>query len=174
MLTGRLIFEAENHTALAMKHIQEPPPPVTQFNPAVPSQLEQIINKVLSKEPAGRYRTADQLGRILETYQRSALQTTGPMVPIAQEPTATQPDPAAATPVNARPTEFYERPAPPAPPRRRAVAELKTAPPEVLRLPIEAENERMDWPLVLLAVAAIASLLGLIPLWIAVYLRWAS
>ena len=172
MLTGRLVFEADNHTALAMKHIQEPPPPVTRFNPAVPAQLEQIINKVLSKEPAGRYRTADQLGRILETYQSSSLQTTGPMAPVQVEPESTQPTPVVTTPINARPTEMYERPQPTPHPIRVSTAELKTEPPGVLRIPLDEEANPTDWPIILLALAAIVSLLGLIPLWIAVYLRW--
>ena len=174
MLSGRLVFEADNHTALAMKHIQEPPPPVTRFNPAVPAQLEQIINKVLSKEPAGRYRTADQLGRILETYQQSSLQTTGPMTPVQVASEATQPKPAVTAPVNARPTEMYERPLPTPPPIRVSTAELKTEPPGVLRIPAADQAEKTDWTIIFLALVAIASLLGLIPLWIAVYLRWVT
>jgi len=34
----------------------------------VPAALEQIVFKVLSKEPSARYRTADQLGRVLMTF----------------------------------------------------------------------------------------------------------
>ena len=34
MLAGRLPFEADSHTALAVKHMRETPPLVTQFNPA--------------------------------------------------------------------------------------------------------------------------------------------
>jgi serine/threonine-protein kinase len=79
MLTGRLPFEAENHAALAIKHMRETPPPVTRFNPAVPLQVERVIAKVLSKEPAGRYRTADQLGRILTNYRDNSLEDTGPL-----------------------------------------------------------------------------------------------
>ena len=58
MLTGQLPFTAESQTALALKHIQEKPPKVGELNPAVPEQLELIDDKVLAKEPAGRYRTA--------------------------------------------------------------------------------------------------------------------
>src|SRR5690606_35025040 len=68
MLTGTLPFEAETLPALALKHLHEPPPMITALNPAVPTQLEKIIDKVLSKEPAGRYRTAGQLERILRSY----------------------------------------------------------------------------------------------------------
>ena len=77
MLAGRLPFDGENHTDLAMAHLRDEPPPLTALNPGVPIQIEQIINKVMSKEPANRYRTADQLGRVLIEYRRLADQSTG-------------------------------------------------------------------------------------------------
>ena len=85
MLAGRLPFEGENHTELAMSHLRDEPPPLTAINPTVPLQLEQIINKVMSEEPSNRYRTADQLGRILIEYRRIADQPTGlqPIAPVS-------------------------------------------------------------------------------------------
>ena len=79
MLTGSLPFTADNPTAIAIKHMHEMPPDVRSLNPNVPQQLNQIIKKVLSKEPAGRYRTAGQLSRILSSYQEQSLQATGPL-----------------------------------------------------------------------------------------------
>ncbi len=70
MLTGRLPFEAESATGYAWKHIHAAPPLVSEFNPAVPQPLEEIVQKVLAKDPAARYRTAGQFGRILSTYRR--------------------------------------------------------------------------------------------------------
>jgi serine/threonine protein kinase len=84
MLTGRLPFEGDNQQQLALAHLRDAPPPVTQFNPHIPLQIEQIVSQTLAKEPAQRYRTADQLGRILMEYQYSADQATGfqpPMLP---------------------------------------------------------------------------------------------
>ena len=77
MLTGRLPFEGDNQQQLALAHLRDAPPPVTQFNPTIPLEFEQIVNQTLSKEPAQRYRTADQLGRILLEYQHSSEQATG-------------------------------------------------------------------------------------------------
>jgi serine/threonine protein kinase len=68
MLAGELPFEAADPTLLAEMHQVAPPPSLRNFNPAVPSSVEQIVYKVLSKEPSARYRTADQLGRVLETF----------------------------------------------------------------------------------------------------------
>src|SRR5512135_506709 len=77
MLAGRLPFEGDSHTDLAMAHLRDEPPPLTTLNPTVPIQIEQIITKVMSKEPSNRYRTADQLGRIIVEYRRQADQATG-------------------------------------------------------------------------------------------------
>ncbi len=82
MLSGRIPFTAETQTALALKHIQEQPPMVGTLNFAVPEQLELIVDKVLSKEPSGRYRTAGQLGRVLSTYRSSSQAETGPGAPL--------------------------------------------------------------------------------------------
>lgn len=68
MLTGRLPFEAADAVLLAELHQVAPPPPPRSLNPAIPEALEQIVLKVLSKEPSARYRTADQLGRVLMTF----------------------------------------------------------------------------------------------------------
>ena len=77
MLSGRLPFDADDHESLAMQHVQDEPPPLTALNPAVPIQIEQIINRVMAKDPAARYRTADQFGRALMDYRRMADQRTG-------------------------------------------------------------------------------------------------
>ncbi len=65
MLTGKLPFSASTPEDLARLHRELPPPSPSQANPNIPPGLEQIIIKVLSKEPSARYRTADQLGRVL-------------------------------------------------------------------------------------------------------------
>lgn len=65
MLTGRLPFIASDSTELARMHREDKPVAPRYYNDSIPSNLEEIILKVLSKEPSGRYRTADQLGRLL-------------------------------------------------------------------------------------------------------------
>lgn len=77
MLTGSPPFQADNPTALAMKHLREEPPPLAVQNPQVPPRLEWIVRKILSKEPAARYRTAEQLAHVLEDYRLQVEQPTG-------------------------------------------------------------------------------------------------
>lgn len=76
MLTGQLPFTATSAETLARLHRELPPPTPSQINPAIPPALEQILIKVLSKEPAARYRTADQLGRVLVSFSQQSNSTT--------------------------------------------------------------------------------------------------
>jgi len=65
MLTGQLPFNSDDAEELARMHREVMPVSPRAINPAIPTQLDEIIIKVLSKEPSARYRTADQLGRLL-------------------------------------------------------------------------------------------------------------
>lgn len=82
MLAGRVPFDADNHTDLAMQHLRDEPPPLTALNPSVPIQIEQIINKAMAKEPTNRYRSADLFGRALLDYRRMTNQATGYQRPV--------------------------------------------------------------------------------------------
>lgn len=68
MLTGQLPFSSPDAGELARLHREAKPVPPRRFNPDIPAELEQIILKVLSKEPTQRYRSADQLGRLLVAF----------------------------------------------------------------------------------------------------------
>jgi serine/threonine protein kinase len=68
MLTGSLPFKATTDSDLARQHIEEEPPLLSEMLPEISPTLEQILKKVLSKEPSQRYRTADQLGRVLMSF----------------------------------------------------------------------------------------------------------
>jgi serine/threonine protein kinase len=76
MLTGRPPFVAAEPSVLAELHQIAPPPIPHHLNPAIPEAIEEIILKILSKEPSARYRTADQLGRVLQTFTTQPHATT--------------------------------------------------------------------------------------------------
>ncbi|MGD8997272.1 MAG: Stk1 family PASTA domain-containing Ser/Thr kinase, partial [Anaerolineae bacterium] len=86
MLVGAPPFQADNPTALAMKHLREEPTPLTVRNPQVPPRLEWIVRKLLSKEPAARYRTAEQLAHVLAEYRLEVEQPTGWQQPVSAAP----------------------------------------------------------------------------------------
>jgi len=68
MLTGSLPFHSDSAAELTRQHIEEEPPPLSEMIPGISATLEKILAKVLSKEPSQRYRTADQLGRVLLNF----------------------------------------------------------------------------------------------------------
>jgi serine/threonine-protein kinase len=162
MLTGRLPFETESHTAVAIKHLQELPPSVVEFNPAVPTQLDQIVQKVLSKEPAQRYRTAGQFGRILQSYRVHSLDNsddvTAPVVIAAAQ---------IAAPGEAETVDFQRSP------EQHSNADYMSPAIVPDSAETDAENNMStNWVAILLGVIAFIALIGLIPLWYAVFLAW--
>ena len=54
--------------------------------PEISPELEQILLKVLAKEPSQRYRTADQLGRVLMNFGANR---SDPLLPLTPEATPT-------------------------------------------------------------------------------------
>lgn len=76
LLTGRLPFTGSNYHELAMAHLQQTPPSILDIDPSLPVELDRIIRKVMDKEPSNRYRTGDQLGRILKSYRDQGLHQT--------------------------------------------------------------------------------------------------
>jgi serine/threonine-protein kinase len=164
MLTGQLPFTAESPTALALKHIQEKPPKVGDINPAVPEQLELIVDKVLAKEPSGRYRTAGQLGRVLTSYRSSSQAETGPFTPVEAVTIAS-----VGVPVSEQQTQVFPKPA--NEPNEMTISSRQT----VVGASVFPPEERgSDWMAIGLGIVALIALLGLIPLWYFVYVAYAG
>ena len=61
MLAGRVPFEAESAVSIALKHLTEVPPPLTEVRPDVHPALEAVILRALAKDPAERYASAADL-----------------------------------------------------------------------------------------------------------------
>jgi eukaryotic-like serine/threonine-protein kinase len=144
MLTGQLPFTAPSSTELARRHRQTMPRAPREINPSIPPTLEQILFKVLSKEPAARYRTADQLGRVLTNFMQHsdpATTVTSPPVPF--------PSP-----------EKSESPTTPNLPSRPVVLEFER--PEKNPLDI-------DWITIALGLLALIAVGGLVPFFLWVY-----
>ena len=143
MLTGKLPFTSNDSSELARMHRDVPPQPPRQLNPEIPPALEQILLKVLAKEPSARYRTADQLGRVLLNFSQYA-------------------DPYAAhIPPN-------NQPAPSSGLSTRTAA--IPAPSQPYRVPVDEESDPgIDWASIGLGLLAILTVGGLIPFWIYVW-----
>jgi len=66
MLTGRLLFEGDSAVAIALKHLSEPPPPISAVRPDVHPALEAVVMAALAKDPAQRWQTAEDFAEGLE------------------------------------------------------------------------------------------------------------
>jgi eukaryotic-like serine/threonine-protein kinase len=102
MLTGRTPFQSDTDVGMAYQHINEQPQPPRQLNPLIPPQLEAIILRALSKNPAGRFGSAAEMEQALRNYAAFGAQATVavPLAPPrpAPAPAAMPPRPAAIAP----------------------------------------------------------------------------
>ena len=61
MISGKLPFEGEYDQAVMYNIMNEDPEPLTGLRTGVPMKLEEIVNKLLAKEPSERYQHVDEL-----------------------------------------------------------------------------------------------------------------
>lgn len=147
MLTGELPFKASSSQELARMHRQDLPRSPREINPKIPYPIEQILFMTLAKEPAARYRTADQLGRVLITFQESTKSNN--QIIVSQDSVET--------------TNFH---APDATTRyAQASSKINTEGDDIFRL---------DWITIGLGLLALLAVGGLIPFYIWIYLLYNS
>jgi serine/threonine-protein kinase len=153
MLTGALPFTAPTSEELARLHLEQPPISPSEYIPDIPPALEQIILKVLSKEPAARYRTADQLGRVLLRFGTQRDIPSTPALNLTPEASTT-----------------YQKASDPTPSKPRPAISLpEISIPEVNLPEIELPEVEIDWVSVGLGLLAVLAVGGLIPFWIYIY-----
>lgn len=101
MLTGRPPFSGGQAAEVIRKQQSEPPPRVSTLAPGVPSEMDLLIDRLLSKDPASRPANALALSRLL-----AAIETLHPTdEPAASDGPLTElPLP---TPVPGRPVDLY-------------------------------------------------------------------
>jgi serine/threonine protein kinase len=169
MLAGQLPFISEDPTELSRMHREVRPVPVHLLNQSISPELEQILNKVLSKEPSSRYRSADQLGRILISFIRLTESYDSVIPSIPAQPVHTTLPP-------------YQAPQPTPTPRPRPVQNtLPSVKPVIIPQAISSkptqpaeEQANFDWMTVGLGLMAALSLSGLVPFWLFIWFRFNS
>lgn len=60
MLAGEPPFTAEKPTDLMLKHVQQPPSPLSAFRHDLNDEIEPVVIRALAKTPEMRYQTADE------------------------------------------------------------------------------------------------------------------
>jgi serine/threonine-protein kinase len=161
MLCGTPPFTASSADELARLHISARSIPIREYIPDIPTALEEIISKVLSKEPAARYRTADQLGRVLLKFGTLPDELT--INPVASA-VVIAPKIAERLPTKDKPSQ----------PRPEPVQPSYTASEEALQASPEPafDFKEIDWVTVGLTLFMVLAIGGLIPFWTIIYFSW--
>ena len=194
MLSGRLPFESRDARELARQHMNVEPPALHTLNPNVPLQLEAIVRRTLAKDPASRYRDADQLARVLMAYLQQGEEQT------LRQPFFTAPDQTAGrtsagrtptprpTGVN-RTSQTPQRPTTSPPPTSGRTGNVYAAGATgatgasggagsgasgALTGATPAQQGSTDILMWLLGALAILCVLGLIPLWVSVWRAYSA
>jgi serine/threonine protein kinase len=156
MLVGRPPFRATDETFLALQHLHQEPPSLQVMDTSIPGQLSQIVYRTLDIEPSARYRNAGQLAHILRSQLNLKPEREAEPEPADDVHMVVPPPPLPAVSVAGgtwSPGDRSEKQ------RDRARGQ---------------SSRRIDWVMVALLIAALIAVLGLIPLWSAVYSRYAS
>lgn len=71
MLTGKVPFDDPSVMSVALKHLNELPPPPSMYNPQLPPAVEKTIMRLLDKEPTRRYANGWQLySALVEAFEQ--------------------------------------------------------------------------------------------------------
>ncbi|HWQ33009.1 MAG TPA: protein kinase [Blastocatellia bacterium] len=84
MLTGALPFAADSIHELVQLQMLEPPPLLRQLRPDAPPALEQLISRMLEKDPARRPQSASEIPIL---FERAFSGQSGPLAETPPEPT---------------------------------------------------------------------------------------
>ncbi|HNN14826.1 MAG TPA: protein kinase [Anaerolineales bacterium] len=169
LLTGTPPFTASSAEELARLHISARPLPISEYVPDIPSALEEIVMKVLSKEPSSRYRTADQLGRVLDRFGT---------LPDPQPEPFQPPQASASVPVITVNPEIAERLNPASRPRSpqveisQPVYTPQSQPEPDPAYQAADSSVDIDWISVGLGLLAVLAVGGLVPFWLMIYLTY--
>ncbi len=146
MLTGRVPFVGVDDQDVARKQLYEAHIPVDKLNPRTPEPLARIIDAAMAKNINERFLTADHLREALMMFKQGGLGLPAPISAVVGSPVQNS-TPAAA---------------PPPPPRQYIPASQAAA-------TARPKKGGTDWIMFGLGLIAILAVMGLIPLFVAVY-----
>lgn len=127
LLTGNPPFFDKAVSEVLRAQLNEPPPPLNRFNPALPAGVQQVIDRALAKKPADRFATAigmvEALTAVAQYASSRAPAPTARPAPVA--PNRNQPPPAYQQPVK---PATVSRSAPPTSPAARRLTPARPRP----------------------------------------------
>ena len=88
LLTGAPPFDADNVTAIAIAHVEQPPVPPSARVEGLPPHLDSIVLSCLAKDPSARPENGDALATALETEDARSTAWIPAVAPAAPEESA--------------------------------------------------------------------------------------
>ena len=155
MLTGRVPFVGVDDQEVARKQLYEPHIPVDRIDSAIPEPLARIIDAAMAKNPNERFLTADHLREALMMYKQGRLSASGSQAPISA---------VVGSPLQRVGYTGGTPPPPPPPPPPSYVPAAQAA----MQAPAKKKSG-FDGLLLLLGMVAILAVMGLVPLFVALY-----
>jgi hypothetical protein len=70
-LTGDMPVWGEDVVEIAMAHVEQPPPRVRSLRPGLPAELEDVVTRLLAKDPNHRYQSAAHVRLALQAVRAS-------------------------------------------------------------------------------------------------------
>jgi eukaryotic-like serine/threonine-protein kinase len=98
LLTGEVPFTGENFVAVALRHVNEPPPRLREQRPDLPPRLAAAVERALAKDPAHRFPSMAALAAEL----RACLGELDRGAPVADDAALTRISPAVSPPAPSR------------------------------------------------------------------------
>ncbi len=182
LLTGRAPFTG-NLYAVMHGHLQSPPPPLREFNPLLPAQLEPVFQRALAKDPTRRYPDVlafahayrEALESVAHTPTGAGTEQRTPAPPQKMEQQVSQRPSQGNAPL-VLPANNQVKPAPVGPLDRYDASREDTEPPGAWSPPPRRQHRARNVLLVLLALLLVAGGgLGLVrveqPCWLGVCAR---
>lgn len=153
MLSGRVPFVGVDDQDVARKQLYEAHIPVDRLNANIPEPLARVVDAAMAKNPNERFLTADHLREALIMHKQGRLTFTGRQSPISA---------VVGSPLSGA---------------KDAGPAIPTSPPGFAPIPEPAPHSGQggfDSIMFLLGIIAIIAVLGLVPLFVAVYGAYAS
>ncbi|MBK7863058.1 MAG: protein kinase [Archangiaceae bacterium] len=76
MLTGELPFTGESVVEVLMKHAEVPAPKPSSILMSIPDDLDELVGKLLAKDPKDRYQSADEVRDFVTRVRKSLSEST--------------------------------------------------------------------------------------------------
>ncbi len=82
LLVGHEPFDGANSTAIAIQHLQQPPPDLYSLRPDLPAGWGEVVTKLLAKRPDDRYQSSEEVIAALLPLPVEPLAFPGPVDPL--------------------------------------------------------------------------------------------